>query len=193
VRLLAERIAQRLGRTVVAPVVAYVPEGSIEPPTQHMRYAGTITVPEPAFESMLESAVRSLRRHGLRDVVLIGDHGGYHRSLERVAARFAAGGVAGKVIALPEYYRASTGEHARLLTERGFPTAEIGQHAGLADTSLTLALEPSQVRSELLNSVRGGGVIGDPRRASAELGRLGVERIVEQSVQAIRARLGRGG
>jgi creatinine amidohydrolase/Fe(II)-dependent formamide hydrolase-like protein len=193
VRWLAERIAQKLGRTVVAPVVAYVPEGTIEPPSQHMRYVGTITVPEAAFEAMLESAARSLRHHGLRDVVLIGDHGGYQKSLERVAAKFAASAAAGgRVIALPEYYRASGEEHARLLTERGFAAAEIGQHAGLADTSLALAVEPSLVRSEALASVQGDGVSGNPRRATAELGRLGVDRIVELSVLAIRTRLGRG-
>ncbi|MDE1951115.1 MAG: creatininase family protein, partial [Burkholderiales bacterium] len=33
VKALAARIAERLGRTVVAPVIAYVPEGAIDPPT----------------------------------------------------------------------------------------------------------------------------------------------------------------
>ncbi|MEO8927508.1 MAG: creatininase family protein, partial [Caulobacteraceae bacterium] len=45
VRVLAERIARKLGNALVAPVVAYVPEGTIDPPTQHMRFPGTITVP----------------------------------------------------------------------------------------------------------------------------------------------------
>src|SRR6187399_2902752 len=44
VRLLSERIARALGTAVVAPVIAYVPEGSVNPPTGHMRYPGTITV-----------------------------------------------------------------------------------------------------------------------------------------------------
>ena len=83
-RVLAEAIARRLGNTVVAPVLAYVPEGAIQPPAGHMRYPGTISIPEAAFESLLEHAARSFRQHGLRDVVLLGDHGGYQRSsLER--------------------------------------------------------------------------------------------------------------
>src|SRR5213595_2006765 len=53
-RVNAEAIARRLGNALVAPVLAYVPEGSVEPPTGHMRYAGTITLPDPWFEKVLE-------------------------------------------------------------------------------------------------------------------------------------------
>ena len=120
-KLLAGRIAQRLGDALVAPVVAYVPEGRIEPPTQHMRHPGTITVPEDAFEKMLESAARSLLSHGFTRVVLLGDHGGYLRSLRSVARR-----VPGVTVA-ESYYR------------------EVA-HAGPEDTAATLAVEPSLVR-----------------------------------------------
>ena len=40
---LANQIALQLGGTLVAPVISYVPEGSIEPPAGHMRYAGTFS------------------------------------------------------------------------------------------------------------------------------------------------------
>src|SRR3954469_5333305 len=40
--VLAGEIAGKLGNAVVAPVVAYVPEGSITPPAAHMRFTGTI-------------------------------------------------------------------------------------------------------------------------------------------------------
>jgi creatinine amidohydrolase/Fe(II)-dependent formamide hydrolase-like protein len=56
VRLLAERIARALGHTLVAPVIAYVPEGRISPPSGHMRFPGTISVPGETFERVLESA-----------------------------------------------------------------------------------------------------------------------------------------
>src|SRR5207302_7245840 len=61
VKVLAERIALALGNALVAPVVAYVPEGGIDPPTGHMRFPGTISVPERAFEAVLESAARSFK------------------------------------------------------------------------------------------------------------------------------------
>jgi creatinine amidohydrolase len=183
VRLLAERIAKQLGNAVVAPVISYVPEGSIEPPSAHMRWPGTITVPEGAFEASLESAARSLQRAGLKHVVLLGDHGGYLKSLDRVAARVAG------VFSPPEYYRASSADHAAALRARGFSDAQIGRHAGLADTSLMLALDPSLVRVERLTSSQGEGADGDAGRAEAALGKEAVERIVAQTVQAIRGQV----
>src|SRR5215510_9575347 len=56
VKALAERIARTLGNAIVAPVLAYVPEGTIAPPTGHMRFPGTITVGEETFRQTLESA-----------------------------------------------------------------------------------------------------------------------------------------
>src|ERR1700751_1886285 len=56
VRVLSEKIARALVDALVAPVIAYVPEGGLDPPTAHMRFPGTITVPEDAFEKILEYA-----------------------------------------------------------------------------------------------------------------------------------------
>src|ERR1700686_347758 len=54
VKILAEKIALALGDTVVAPVMAYVPEGGISPPTEHMRFPGTLSIPDQAFQQILE-------------------------------------------------------------------------------------------------------------------------------------------
>src|SRR5262249_52362448 len=79
--------------------------------------------------------------------------------------------------------------------ERGYSEAEIGTHAGLADTSLALAVDPSLVRGERLRSgaklAPSDGVHGDPARASAELGNIGVDAIVARTVDAIRRATGR--
>ena len=191
VRWLAGRIAQQLGHAVVAPVLAYVPEGGIDPPTQHMRWTGTISVPEPVFEATLEAAARSFRRHGFRQVVLLGDHGGYQHAMQRVADRVnrdITRQPAFRVVALGAYYRAAQADYAAMLRAKGHTDAEIGLHAGLADTSLALAVDAALVRGAALDAAPqpGSGVTGDPRRASAELGRPGLDRIVEVSVAAIR-------
>src|SRR5687768_13590896 len=60
----AGQIAKQLGNALVAPVVSYVPEGDINPPTGHMRFAGTISLPQDVFVNVLEHAARSLRQHG---------------------------------------------------------------------------------------------------------------------------------
>src|SRR5262249_51379206 len=46
VKALSEKIALALGNALVAPVIAYVPEGGVSPPTAHMRFPGTITIPD---------------------------------------------------------------------------------------------------------------------------------------------------
>ena len=192
VKVLAEKIARALGNAVVAPVLAYVPEGSLDPPGGHMRYPGTLTVPDDAFQKVVEYAARSLRLHGFQDVVFLGDHGSTQAGQSRVAARlnreWAATGV--RVHAIEDYYRASTSGFGRLLVTRGFRPDEAGGHASLADTSLTLALDPRLVRMDRLRSAAGArgadGVEGDPSRSSAALGELGTELIVTQTVEAIR-------
>ncbi len=190
-RYFAGRIAQALGDALVAPVIAYVPEGTVNPPTGHMRFPGTITIPQDAFEKTLESAARGFRLHGFKDIVLLGEHGGYQRSLKRVADRLDRewAGTKVRVHAIGAYYEASTAGFASLLRAKGYSSAEIGTHAGLADTSLTLAVDPGLVRTDRLGAATRGaadGVHGDPRRASAELGRLGVDLVVRRTVEAIR-------
>ncbi len=149
-------------------------------------------MPDAAFEKMLEGAARSFKLHGFRDIVFIGDHGGYQKNLQAAAAalnrEWAATPV--RAHAVVEYYRATTTAYVDALRKRGFTTDEIGTHAGVADTSLTLALTPGLVRSERLGNVAkpaaSDGVYGDPRRASAEVGQSGVDAIVAATVAAIR-------
>ncbi len=198
---LAERIARQLGDAVVAPVLAYVPEGAIDPPTGHMRYAGTISIPAQVFEATLVAAVQSLRGHGLCDVYFLGDHGGYRASLDKAAATLnrtasaGSGKPSGKgtasgchASALPEYYRAAATDFDASLRQQGHAVAEIGRHAGLADTSLTMAVDPMLVRGDVVNARPDAeGVSGDPRRATAALGQPGIDHIVAAAAAAIRA------
>jgi creatinine amidohydrolase len=200
VRYLADKIAQQLGDALVAPVMSYVPEGAINPPTSHMRFSGTISIPDVAFNAMLEGAARSFKQHGFRTIVFLSDHGGYIKNVERVAQKLNQEWVKDKgdkrnrrvrVIALSDYYRLSSAGFDAVLKKQGFTDAEIGVHAGLADTALMMAVDKNQVRSEKMTHnpkpAISDGVNGDPRRATAELGQKGVQMIVAGSVAAIRA------
>ena len=60
----ADKIARAVGRTLVAPTVAYVPEGSWVSVGGHMGKPGTITLPEDRFVELLTSAARSLKSGG---------------------------------------------------------------------------------------------------------------------------------
>ena len=191
VQFLSEKIARTLGNTLVAPVIAYVPEGGINPPTEHMRFPGTITVPEEAFEKILESAARSFKLAGFRDLVFLGDHGGYQRAEKAVAARLDREWAAtdARAHAIEEYYRASEAEFPQLLKSKGYREEEVGTHAGLADTSLMLAVDPSLVRTNRLRP--GDGAHGDPTRSNSQLGQLGVDLIVTRTVETIKKAVAR--
>lgn len=192
-RFLSEKIARALGNALVAPVVSYVPEGGLNPPTSHMRFPGTLTIPADVFRKTVESAANSLKLAGFKDVVLIGEHGGYQSDLGAVADQLNRSWSGGSVRAhfVPDYYRGATSAFAQVLKARGYAAGEIGTHAGLADTSLLLAVDPRMVRSEALRSGQNlnaaNGVYGDPRRSSAELGQLAVDGIVGRTVEDIKA------
>ncbi len=193
IKALAGKIASRLGHTLVAPVMAYVPEGSITPPAGHMRFAGTLSVTPEAFGGIVEGAARSLKQHGFKDIVLIGDHGGYQPQLKTIADRLNRewSASATRVHFVEAYYQAAQKPYADALRGKGLSDLQIGTHAGSADTSLTMALAPQMVRSDLFEDAaqRGpaAGTVGDPRKSSLALGELGTELIVARTVEAIRA------
>ena len=78
-------IARAIGGTLIAPIVKFVPEGSIEPTTGHMQYAGTIGVEAATFEALLNDICRSYKAHGFVDIILVGDSGGNQTGMEKVA------------------------------------------------------------------------------------------------------------
>ena len=49
----AGEIARRLGKTLVTPVLTYVPEGNITPPEGHMNFAGTLSLREEKLYALL--------------------------------------------------------------------------------------------------------------------------------------------
>jgi creatinine amidohydrolase/Fe(II)-dependent formamide hydrolase-like protein len=84
-RSTTEAIARKLGNALVSPIVPFVPEGSIDPPSGHMWYPGTISLREETFEALLKDVCASLKQHGFLDIVLIGDSGGNARGMQATA------------------------------------------------------------------------------------------------------------
>lgn len=186
IKFTAAEIARRLGNALVAPVMAYVPEGDISPPTGHMGYAGTITLPPEHFAKVVEFAARSLKAHGFVDIVLIGDSGPNQAPLKSVAEMLNREWASTRARAhhLNRYYENPA--FAAWLAAQG-EKAE-GDHAGLMDTSLQLAVDPSGVRRDRIAPGKAGdgsGVYGDPTRASAEYGKKGLELAIEAAVKQL--------
>lgn len=188
----AELVARELGGCLVAPVMAYVPEGQIAPPRDHMRKAGTLSLREEVFEGVLEDTARSLAQHGFTTIVFMGDSLNNQEPQARVAAKlnaeWAPRGV--RVIHLGEYY-ANNGQVA-WLQQRGYSDEQIGGHAGIRDTSELLATHPQGIRAHR-RALMGGstfeasGVHGDPTKASAKIGRVMLGLKVQAALKQLRA------
>ncbi len=196
VRHTAGRIATALGNALVAPVIDYVPEGSIDPPVGHMNFAGTISMPEEIFSGIVEHTARSLRQHGFTVIALVGDSGGNQAAQAAVAAKLNAewAGTGARVIHVSDYYSAANGQVA-WLESQGETMDTIGTHAGIRDSSELMATFPAGVRADRIAPGGGRhweatGVVGDPTRASAERGRILLDLKVQAALRQIRAALG---
>ncbi|MGH7500707.1 MAG: creatininase family protein [Longimicrobiales bacterium] len=188
-RGMCEAIARKLGNALCAPVIGFVPEGDIEPKTDHMRYPGTISLREETFRMLLEDVAASLEAHGFTDVILIGDSGGNQAGLEATAATLNARWDDANAWFIPEFYR-----YADLVKymedELGITQTSEGLHDDLQITALMMVTDPQSVRYD--QRVQAGkasinGVSIAPKEKTIELGRKLMEFRAEQTVRAIRA------
>lgn len=192
IRHASDRIARELGNALVAPVITFVPEGGIDPPTGHMRYAGSITLPNVYFMKIVEYTARSLKVHGFTNIVFIGDSGGNQRGMEEVASALNDEwrGSDTRIHFVPEYYSANG--FRQWLESQGEKTEAIGRHAGITDTSQLMAVAPEHIRMDARapgGGFEGSGVSGDPTRASVDYGKKGIELKVQTAVAKIRERI----
>lgn len=144
-RATTQAIARR-ANALVAPIVPFVPEGEIDPPTGHMRYPGTISVSEATFDALLTDICGSLRTSGFKDIVLLGDSGGNQPGMKRVAeelnARWSKSGQRAHYIA--EYY--DYAEVADWLEKEGIHEVPEGWHDDFAVTAVLMTVDPNLVR-----------------------------------------------
>jgi creatinine amidohydrolase len=188
VKYKAGQIAEQLGNALVAPVVAYVPEGDIAPPTSHMRFAGTISIPQDVFAKVLEYAARSFRQHGFTDIAFIGDSGPNQEGQRLVAGALNQewSATAARVHHVATYY---PGRGDAWVVSQGISAADVGSHAGTHDTSSLMYLNPSMLRFDKLVPGRtddGQGHIGDPSKSTAFFGESILAMQVEDAVNNIR-------
>ena len=172
----ANQMARRLKNALVAPTIQYVPEG--DPDTS---VPGEISLPSPAYDLLLDAAARSLKVHGFTDILFIGDSGGNQAGMTSVAGKLNEEwkGAGTKVFALTDYYNASRLHYrAWLQAAFGYDDETAGSHAGITDTSQMLFVRPSGIRKDQIKPWGGAadsGVSGDPSKATAEIGKMGVE------------------
>ena len=190
VKYKAGEIAKLLGNAIVAPVLAYVPEGDVpglKPATGHMRFPGTITIPEDVYQRVLEYAARSLKSAGFLDIAFVGDSGGNQAGQKVVSEslnkEWSATNV--RVHHITDYY---PGRGDAIAIANGLTMEEVGGHAGSQDTTSFLYLDPSKLRVDKFIVGKpndGQGHTGDPRKATASIGKLILEAQIEDATKQI--------
>jgi creatinine amidohydrolase len=183
---LAERVAQRLGDALVAPVIP------VGPSREHEGFPGTISASPETLTVLLEDYVASFERQGFDQVVVLPAHGG---SFPVVDAAFPdlAREADVDVVAVTGLRR-----YADLLEEglqeAGIDVAEPVVHAGASETAMVLAIAPKRVADDLpegytdevsaaalfaegVETHAENGVLGDARPATAEVGETLLEHV----------------
>jgi creatinine amidohydrolase/Fe(II)-dependent formamide hydrolase-like protein len=194
-RATTEAVALELGNALVAPIVPFVPEGEIDPPTGHMRYPGTISVRESTFRALLTDVAMSLKAHGFRDVILLGDSGGNQEGMAAVAATLAeewAGSGTG-VHYIPEYY--DNPRWIEWLEGRGVVEELEGLHDDVRHASIMALVDPAFIRTEERREAglfRINGVDLDPLEETVALARDLVAYQARVTAEAIRMAIGEG-
>lgn len=185
IRHTAEKVAEQLGNTLVAPIMSYVPE------EVHMAFPGTISLREETFEAVLRDTVESLQKHGFTHIYMMGDSGGNQAAQQKVAEelskkfRYAKG----VTIASLDHYYFYNGQYDWLKTQ-GFKDDEIGTHAAIRDTSEVMAINKFAVRG---NQVCDGvwqdksGTHGRATLATPGIGMKMLALKVEAAVKQVRA------
>lgn len=145
-RAVTEAIARKLGDALVAPIVAFVPEGDIDPPSGHMRHPGTLSLRTDTFERLLTDIAASLRAHGFQHIVLIGDSAGNQDGMREVAEELSRAWGSGRtrIHYIAEYY--DNARVARWLRAQGIHEVDEGFHDNLQYTAQMMVVDPNTVR-----------------------------------------------
>jgi creatinine amidohydrolase len=193
---LSRRLAERLD-AFRAPTVR------IGCSRHHLAFPGTMSIEEATFHGVVGDLLRGWAEHGFRRIVVLPTHGGNFAPL--AAALEKLGPLDGvKVIGISDLallVQATLGLGAEL----GVPASEGGLHGGEWETSMMLALRPELVKmdravagytgdletglqrfiGEGVHVLTDTGVFGDPTHASAEHGRLYIERLLDLTAELV--------
>ena len=150
-----EAIARKLGNALVSPIVKFVPEGSIDPPSGHMRFAGTISLRQETFKLLLTDITDSLKQHGFTDIIFISESGGNVRGMKEVAEELNRTWVDGSttVYYISEYYEQDKWSYNFLKTIGVHQTPDVqsasraGIHSDYHYEAMMAVVDPRTIRT----------------------------------------------
>lgn len=203
---LALGVAEKLDNTLVAPTIR---PGCSE---HHMNFVGSLSISSELLAALTRAYCESLARHGFESILLLPSHGGNFPTVARIVPELQ--NLSAKVVGfsdLAQFQQVQDGIVARF----GVTPPESGAHAGCSETSLILAeradlvhmdqaqlgfvgdfvalaqsLKPSAAGLELrMDDISPSGVLGDPRGARVEIGRVLIEGLADHLTAFYRAAL----
>lgn len=189
-RATTDAIARKLGNALIAPIVGFVPEGDIDPPTVHMNYPSTVSLTEETYRRLLTEICACYRTHGFKHIVLLGDSGGNVDGMKAVAAELNAKWKDGKsrIHFTPEYY--NYGDVKTWLEGQGVKQSDDNIHDDFAITAMMLTVDPTSVRMKqriAANKFKINGIELAPVEKTIEWGKKITNYRAEAAVKAIRA------
>lgn len=189
----AGRIADELGDALVYPTMPFAPTGDFILKSGHMRFPGSVSVGSDAYVGIITGVAQSAILGGFKQVYLMGDHGGGQNELKLVAEnldeQWAEKGV--RIRYVPDLYFKEKEQSLQYLKERHMVGDE---HAGADDTSEIMFIDAAHkwIRTEKLAASDRAhepqtGVVGDPTKANAAMGKVFIDLKVSDAVAQIRA------
>ncbi len=202
-RATVKAIALKLGNAIAMPVLPYTPNNAAAD------IPGTIGITNALLAATLERLSEQAIATGFKTVILMGDHGDgqepgpanvYQKVAKKLDGQYGPKGI--HIYYCDQVYAPANAAFDKYLKSKGYPFSE---HGGIPDTSEMLYLGgDAWVRKNLIAGAVGdpmlppgqkpdpkahlinNGIVGDGRRASAELGKIYFDMKVEYAVRQIR-------
>lgn len=189
----AQRIADSLKNTLVAPILPFAPNSSAL-----QKRAGTFTLDSLTFSMVNEQLAVSMITSGFKHIIFMSDHFNSQKPLSELAKKLDNGY---RSQGIDIYYAADGYTKARKEIEDYIEKQNIvpGGHGGLWDVSETMAISRKLVRPNLFTvgdtTQKGNGplddkgISGDPTKANEKLGKQFADLRVKLYIEEIRRHL----
>ena len=197
---LAHRVAMKLAHTLQARTI---PVGCS---SHHLGFPGTISLRDETLKMISLDYIDSLIRSGFNRIVFLPLHGGNFPIIQQTLKEAQTTHQGIEIIGVTDVTKLLDCMNAAS-TEFGIKANESGLHAGESETSIMMVLEKNLVikdrfapgyvgltgekvlkimREQGMQALTKNGVLGDPRKASADKGEIYLDRLTEFLIQEIK-------
>jgi creatinine amidohydrolase len=198
--VLALKVAEKLGNALQAPTIRV---GLSE---HHLAFPGTISLKPETLKAVIRDFVKSLKTHGFKTIVLLPSHGGNFAAVGEAVEELLQEHPDLQIVGFTDL-QAFVDAMISYSEEYGVTAYDAGAHAGESETSFILALAPDLVQPDKyapgylgplgekevqiifeqgMPALSEKGVLGDPVTATAEKGKVYIEKMADFVVDELK-------